>query len=54
VIVHATYSAYVVREAHLNELMKNEIILNLAYAHEQGAERTEITTLGMAAVMRHR
>jgi hypothetical protein len=28
-------------------------LLNLAYAHEQGADRTEITNLGVAAVMRH-
>jgi len=29
--------------AHLKEQMKNEIILNLAYAHEQGTDRAEIT-----------
>ena len=31
------------RAAHLKEQMKNEIILNLAYAHEHGTDREEIT-----------
>ncbi len=31
------------KAAHLKEQMKNEIILNLSYAHENGADRTEIT-----------
>jgi xylulose-5-phosphate/fructose-6-phosphate phosphoketolase len=31
------------RAAHLKEHMKNQIILNLAYAHEHGADREEIT-----------
>ena len=31
------------RAAHLKELMKNEIILNLAYAREHGTDRPEIT-----------
>jgi xylulose-5-phosphate/fructose-6-phosphate phosphoketolase len=31
------------RAAHLKEQMKNEIILNLAYAHEHGTDRDEIT-----------
>jgi xylulose-5-phosphate/fructose-6-phosphate phosphoketolase len=31
------------RAAHLKEQMKNEIILNLAYAHEQGTDREEIS-----------
>ena len=31
------------RAAHLKEKMKNEIILNLAYAHEHGTDREEIT-----------
>jgi xylulose-5-phosphate/fructose-6-phosphate phosphoketolase len=31
------------REAHLKEEMKNEIIENLTYAHEQGADRPEVT-----------
>jgi len=31
------------RAAHLKEKMKNEIILNLRYAHEHGADRPEIT-----------
>ncbi len=31
------------RAAHLKERMKNEIILNLAYAHEHGTDRPEIT-----------
>jgi len=30
------------RAAHLKEKMKNEIILNLAYAHEHGTDRAEI------------
>ena len=30
------------RAAHLKEQMKNEIILNLAYAHEHGTDRPEI------------
>jgi xylulose-5-phosphate/fructose-6-phosphate phosphoketolase len=32
-----------VKAAHLKEKMKNEIILNLAYAHEHGTDRPEIT-----------
>jgi xylulose-5-phosphate/fructose-6-phosphate phosphoketolase len=31
------------RAAHLKEQMKDEIILNLAYAHEHGTDRDEIT-----------
>jgi xylulose-5-phosphate/fructose-6-phosphate phosphoketolase len=31
------------RAAHLKEQMKNEIILNLVYAHEHGTDRDEIT-----------
>jgi len=31
------------KAAHLKERMKNEIILNLAYAHEQGRDRPEIS-----------
>ena len=31
------------RAAHLKEQMKNEIILNLSYAHEHGTDRPEIT-----------
>jgi xylulose-5-phosphate/fructose-6-phosphate phosphoketolase len=31
------------REAHLKEEMKNEIIENLTYAHEHGADRPEVT-----------
>jgi NTE family protein len=31
------------RAAHLKEQMKNEIILHLAYAHEHGTDREEIT-----------
>jgi xylulose-5-phosphate/fructose-6-phosphate phosphoketolase len=31
------------KAAHLKEEMKNEIILNLRYAHEQGTDRAEIT-----------
>ena len=31
------------RAAHLKERMKNEIILNLAYAREHGTDRPEIT-----------
>jgi len=31
------------KAAHLKERMKNEIILNLAYAHEHGTDRPEIT-----------
>ncbi len=31
------------RAAHLKERMKNEIILNLAYAREQGVDRSEIS-----------
>jgi len=31
------------KAAHLKERMKNEIILNLSYAHEHGTDRTEIT-----------
>jgi xylulose-5-phosphate/fructose-6-phosphate phosphoketolase len=31
------------KAAHLKEEMKNEIILNLNYAHEQGTDRAEIT-----------
>ena len=32
-----------VKAAHLKEKMKNEIILNLSYAHENGTDRPEIT-----------
>ena len=31
------------KAAHLKEKMKNEIILNLSYAHEHGTDRSEIT-----------
>jgi xylulose-5-phosphate/fructose-6-phosphate phosphoketolase len=31
------------RAAHLKEQMKDEIILNLAYAHEHGTDRDEFT-----------
>ena len=31
------------RAAHLKELMRNEIIQNLAYAHTQGTDREEIS-----------
>jgi xylulose-5-phosphate/fructose-6-phosphate phosphoketolase len=31
------------RAAYLKEEMKNEIIMNLAYAHEHGTDRDEIT-----------
>jgi xylulose-5-phosphate/fructose-6-phosphate phosphoketolase len=31
------------RASHLKEMMKNEIIRNLAYAHEEGKDRDEIT-----------
>ena len=31
------------RAAHLKEHMKNEIILNLSYAHEHGTDRDDIT-----------
>ncbi len=31
------------KAAHLKERMKNEIVLNLSYAHEQGTDRPEIT-----------
>ncbi len=31
------------RAAHLKERMKNEIILNLSYAHEHGSDRSEIS-----------
>ena len=31
------------KAAHLKERMKNEIILNLSYAHEEGTDRSEIT-----------
>ena len=31
------------RGAHLKEQMKDEIILNLAYAHEHGTDRDEVT-----------
>jgi xylulose-5-phosphate/fructose-6-phosphate phosphoketolase len=30
------------KAAHLKERMKNEIILNLNYAHEHGTDRPEI------------
>ena len=30
------------KASHVKEKMKNEIILNLAYAHEHGADRKEI------------
>ena len=30
------------KAAHLKERMKNEIILNLSYAHEHGTDRPEI------------
>jgi xylulose-5-phosphate/fructose-6-phosphate phosphoketolase len=32
------------KAAHLKEEMKNEIILNLNYAHEHGTDREEITS----------
>ncbi len=31
------------RAAHLKEQMKNDMILNLAYAHEHGTDRDEFT-----------
>ena len=31
------------KAAHLKDDMKNEIIRNLAYAHEEGTDREEIT-----------
>jgi xylulose-5-phosphate/fructose-6-phosphate phosphoketolase len=31
------------KAAHLKDSMKNEIILNLSYAHEHGTDRPEIT-----------
>jgi XFP C-terminal domain len=31
------------KAAHLKEEMKNEVILNLSYAHENGTDRPEIT-----------
>jgi xylulose-5-phosphate/fructose-6-phosphate phosphoketolase len=31
------------KAAHLKEQMKNQIILNLAYAHEHGADKDEFT-----------
>jgi xylulose-5-phosphate/fructose-6-phosphate phosphoketolase len=31
------------RAAHLKERMKNEIILNLAYAREHGTDRPEVS-----------
>ena len=36
--------------AHLKEDMKNAIIDNLAYAHEQGRDREEISRLGLASL----
>jgi xylulose-5-phosphate/fructose-6-phosphate phosphoketolase len=31
------------KAAHLKDSMKNEIILNLAYAHEHGTDQPELT-----------